>query len=226
MALTVGIIFGFVYFFVDFGVFNLMLHTRSISPEYSMFWVLLWMSMSYGFTNFSWIWLWMEKDPHLLEWSLLILTWWFTCPLIATSIGTNKPLVTIQRTTSSYHGFMAGMLFVGYLILILYNLQKQDKDQRMPIPWLLAIGILVQFGWEAALLVGGIRSAVFTDLSMKLQPLIVNSLLETNLGMPYICIIFISVTRRFTETFHRREPALTFEERIIENNRTSVRKTS
>lgn len=33
--------------------------------------MLLWMSMSYGFTNFTWIWLWLSKDKHLLEWSLL-----------------------------------------------------------------------------------------------------------------------------------------------------------
>ena len=44
---------------------------------------------------------------------------------------------------------------------------------------MLATGISVQFGWEAALLLCGIRPA-------GIMPLIVNSLLETNLGIPYI----------------------------------------
>lgn len=30
--------------------------------------------MSYGFTNFTWIWLCLSKDEHLPEWSLLILS--------------------------------------------------------------------------------------------------------------------------------------------------------
>ena len=37
-----------------------------------MFWVLLWMSASYGFMNFSWLWLWLSRDRHLAEWSMLI----------------------------------------------------------------------------------------------------------------------------------------------------------
>ena len=31
------------------------------------------MSVSYGFTNFAWIWLWISKDKNLFEWSFLIL---------------------------------------------------------------------------------------------------------------------------------------------------------
>ena len=45
------------------------------------------------------------------------------------------------------------------------------------------------FGRETELLIGGIRSAGFT-LEKKLRPLIVNSLLETNLGFP-TCSPFI-----------------------------------
>lgn len=50
------------------------------------------------------------------------------------------------------------MLF-GYLALIIYDLWQKDHTARVNIPWLLAGGILVQFGWEAGLLIGGIRSA-------------------------------------------------------------------
>lgn len=60
---------------VDYGIFHLVCHSRGISDGYSLFWVLLWMSMSYGFTNFAWIWLWLSKDKNLFEWSLLILLW-------------------------------------------------------------------------------------------------------------------------------------------------------
>lgn len=55
MTLAVGFVMGIVYMLVDYGIFNLLLGTRSISDGHSLFWVLLWMSMSYGFTNFTWI---------------------------------------------------------------------------------------------------------------------------------------------------------------------------
>lgn len=96
--------------------------------------------------------------------------------------------------------------------------------RRVNIPWLLAIGILVQFGWEACLLIGGVRSAGVGTVADKLRLLLVNSLLETNLGMPYIYLIFLAVTCRFTEQMKRREVCLTVPERIAENNGEQARK--
>ncbi|MGN0404290.1 MAG: hypothetical protein ACI4F1_03635, partial [Bariatricus sp.] len=81
----------------------------------------------------------------------------------------------------------------------------------------------VQFGWECGLLIGGIRSAGFATLEEKLIPLVVNSLLETNLGMPYIFAIFIAYSSRFTERLTRRKQPIAFTERIKEWNSQGVR---
>ncbi len=219
MTVLVGFLAGILYMIVDFGLFHLVCGSRTISEGHSLFLVLLWMSMSYGFTNFTWIWLWISKDKHLFEWSFMILLWWFVCPQLAKTFSPEEmePII-IQRTTGEYHGYMAAILFVGYLALIIYNFLQKERPRCINIPWLLAIGILVQFGWEAGLLIGGIRSAGFENLSDKLRPLIINSLLETNLGMPYIYLIFIAVTSKFTEQFGRRENAVSLAERIVENN--------
>ena len=149
---------------------------------------------------------------------MLILSWWFCCPLLTQTFAGDAPRITIQRTTGTYHGYMAAILFLGYLALIVYNLYQKDRSRRVQIPWLLAIGILVQLGWEAGLLLGGIRSAGFATLGEKLRPLLINSLLETNLGMPYVYAIYIALSRRFTEDLRRR-PAIPFPDRIAENNR-------
>lgn len=223
MTVLVGLVMGVVYMAVDYGIFHLLLHTRSISEGYSLFWVLLWMSMSYGFTNFTWIWLWLSKDKHLFEWSLLILSWWFCAPLITQTFAGDAAPIVIQRTTGSYHGYMAVILFVGYLGVIIYNLAQKDRLRRINIPWILAIGVLVQFGWEAGLLIGGIRSAGFASVGDKLLTLVVNSLLETNLGMPYVYCIFAAYTAKFTEQLRPRELRLTFGERVVENNQEHVR---
>lgn len=222
MTFIVGAVMGIVYMLVDYGIFHLVCHSRSIEGG-NLFWVLLWMSVSYGFTNFSWIWLWLSKDKNLFEWSFLILSWWFCCPLIVQTFAKNQTPIIIQRTTGEYHGYMAIIMFIGYLLLILYNLKQKNKKRRVNIPWILSIGILVQFGWEAGLLIGGIRSAGFVSVSDKLLPLVVNSLLETNLGMPYVYLIFIALTSRFTERLSRRKPVLSFAERLTENNYERVK---
>lgn len=218
MTLLVGFLMGIVYMLVDYGIFHLLLHTRSISEGHSLFWVLLWMSMSYGFTNFTWIWLWLSKDEHLFEWSFMILCWWFCCPLLTQTFAPAAAPIVIEHTTGAYHGYMAAILFVGYFGVILYNLLQREKAKRIRIPYLLAIGILVQFGWEAGLLLGGIRSAGFASVTDKLHTLLVNSLLETNLGMPYVYVLYILYSSRFTEQLGRRKSPVSFTERISENN--------
>ena len=213
-----GLFGGILYFVVDYGIFHAALHTRSIEGG-SMFGVLLWMSMSYGITNFVWIWLWSARDEHKFEWTLLILVWWFVAPMLANAAPDLQP-IKIQRTTGAYHWVMALILVVGYFAAIIYNLLQKDKSKRFPIFWMLLIGVSVQLGWEAGLLLGGIRSAEFGVLQ-KLTTLVVNSLFETNLGIVPIYCIYALITSRFTEDLKRRDK-VPFTTRISELNAIEI----
>ena len=110
MTVLVGLVMGVVYMLVDYGIFHLVCHSRTISEGHSLFLVLLWMSVSYGFTNFTWIWLWLSKDEHLFEWSLLILGWWFCCPLLTQTFAPRKmavkavPLADYAQTVGALAG--------------------------------------------------------------------------------------------------------------------------
>ena len=228
MTLLVGALAGVLYMVVDYGIFyhafqeRIILFNGDMANKQLFFWILCWMSLSYGFTNFVWIWLWISKDKHLFEWSLLILCWWVTGPMLADKFSAGGEIITF-RTTGTTHGGMAIMLFVGYLMLIIWNL-KNNNNGKINIPWLLIIGILVQFGWEFTLLIGGIRNPSSTmPFSQKLKTLIVNSLVETNLGMPYVYLLFIVYSSKFTERLKRRKAPLKFLDRIYENNREKVK---
>lgn len=215
-----GLLGGIIYFIVDYGIFHLMTGSRSISGG-DMFWVLLWMSMSYGFTNFAWIWLCLSRDKHIKEWSVLILTWWVACPMISEMF--NSPAIHIQRTTGAYHGIMGGILFLSYLGVILYNLLQTDKHKTVNILWLFAIGVAVQFGWEFSLLIGGIRSSGVA-VSEQIRTLVVNSLVETNLGMPLMFVIYTLVSRRYSEDMTKKQEPLAEvfaedEEECLENTK-------
>ena len=190
LAALFGAFGGLLYFIVDYGGFYLLLHTRTVEGA-DPFWFLLWLSISYGFTNFVWIWLWLDRDRHIFEWSVLIVSGWLCTALLSQNFGADFQEISISRGTGSYHGIMAAILFIGYAILCIHNM-RVPKEERAPLGWILAIGILVQFSWEFILLISGIRAQGFA-------PLIVNSLLETNLGLPYIYFIHRAVKRRRNE---------------------------
>lgn len=187
VSLVVGLLAGVLYFAVDYGIFYQVLNTRVVTGA-SPFWLLLWLSFAYGVTNFGWIWILLGEDKHKLEWSLLIVSAWLTTALLSQNFGGNFPLLTTARGTDTYHGVMAAILFIGYFIVIINNL-RLDSSDRIPILRLLAIGIGVQFSWETVLVISGIRPT-------ETMPLIINSLIETNLGLPYMYFIHQAVRGR------------------------------
>ena len=205
MAFIFGIAGALIYFIVDYGGFYLLLGTRIISGA-NPFWFELWLSTSYGFTNFVWIWLFLNKEKRIVEWSALLIIGWLAEALIAQSLGASLPVISISRGTSSYHAIMAIILFVGYLYVIIRNLTS-NEEERLPILRMLFIGILVQFSWEAVLLITGIRPQGW-------NPLIIDSLLETNLGIPYLFFIHRALTRKFNEDASLKET----EELILEES--------
>jgi hypothetical protein len=192
LALIVGLVMGLVYFIIDYGIFYHALGTRVVDGA-DPFLFLLWLSFSYGITNFAWIWLLLNRDGKAVEWSLLIISGYFAVALLSQGFGNDFSQISISRGTGSYHGVMALILAVGYIYLVLGNLRSGEASgPRVNLLWLLVIGMGVQFSWELALLISGIRPASIT-------PLIVNSIIETNLGMPYIYLIHRAITKRYSE---------------------------
>ncbi len=209
---------GILYFIVDFGIFYAATGSRQIfchlsSMTDSSGWteygaggvagILFWMSMSYGIMDFAFIWLWISKDKHALEYSTLIVVNWICCPLISDFVNnmqTDYLVIETTRGTMKYHGIMGLIMFVGYLILVVYNLCVREKEKRAPIVKLFVIGFLAQFLWEFLLLVFGIRSVSYSDDTLRVvMTMLQDSLVETNLGMPYFFFIEKAVSKRWKE---------------------------
>ena len=144
LTLLFGLAGGVLYMLVDYGIFHLLTGSRHIEGG-SLFWVLLWMSMSYGITNFVLLWVWMGKDRRAVEWTLLIFVWWIAAPLIASAFGQTFPTVAIWRETEGYHGYMALVLLAGYLFGILYNLRRREREKRLPLLRLFMLGVAESF---------------------------------------------------------------------------------
>ncbi|QMS85381.1 hypothetical protein [Candidatus Xianfuyuplasma coldseepsis] len=179
LAFWFGVAGALIYFVVDYGGFYLLLGTRNVDGAHTM-WFLLWLSTSYGFTNFVWIWLFLDRDKSIRQWSLLIVGGWLLVAFVSQSLGQSFGVINISRMTGSYHWFMLLILVIGYGFYIYQN--WGDNNLLKQILYLLFIGIVVQFSWEAVLLVSGIRP-------LGMNPIVFNSLLETNLGIPYLYFI-------------------------------------
>lgn len=190
---------GIIYTIVDFGGFYLISHTRTVFIDGKLadvggtFLVLLWMSMSYGITNFAFIWVCIGRDKLMKYWLFLIIMWWMICPSICEMGG--EATITTSRTTGLYHGWMGVALVLSYLILIIVLLKRDNEKPFVNILVLCLIGFCVQFGWEFSLLVNGIRPMN----AASIKTLIVNSCLETNLGMPACFAIFTLWHKKFNE---------------------------
>ena len=206
VALIAGAIGGLIYFAVDYGIFYALLGTRVVTGA-DTFWFLLWLSISYGFTNFAWIWLLLDRDGNGIEWSVLTISGWVAVAMLSQSYGTNFGQISIHRGTAGYHGIMALVLLIGYLYLIVRNLGARDW-KKVNILRLMAIGAGVQFSWEAVLLITGIRPA-------GIMPLIIDSLIETNLGMPYLFLIHKHISRHVNEDITRKSAGSLKDDLII-----------
>lgn len=90
---------------------------------------------------------------------------------------------------------MAALLIVGYLLLITYKLFKKDKRNLFSLLTLNLIGIAVQACWEIALLLNGIRP--ISELSIR--TVIANSLIETNMGLLYMWLIYHFVSQKWND---------------------------
>lgn len=75
----------------------------------------------------------------------------------------------------------------------------------MNILWLNLIGIGVQFAWEGAFLLYGIREWN----SASIPTLLIDSLIETNLGMPYLYVIYRYYLKKKKNILKRRTRLLT-----------------
>lgn len=194
---------GVLYTIVDYCGFYLLSGSRTVSingeiagPGYT-FLVLLWMSMSYGITNFVFIWVLLSRDKLRKYFVFMIIMWWMICPSMSELGG--EATIRTYRTTGKYHGWMAVVMAVQWILLMIFLMRKEGKKAFVSIFSLCAIGFFVQFGWEFALLINGIRPLN----SASIQTLIVNSFLETNMCMPAFWIIQRMWSKRFNEDMSR-----------------------
>jgi len=153
-------------------------------------------SLGYGFSIFSWLWLLLDRDGRDVEWSIIsIMGLFIVCYL---SYGSAKLgiISTIEKSLTSLYGWMAFLMVVGYLYLAIRNMSSAAQE-KLDLLRLLTIGFIIQFSREVVFLFTNVRNLSF-------EVLLFNSIIKTNSILPFVYLLHRFISRRFDETLMRR----------------------
>lgn len=187
LALIVGMVGGILLYILFYSGLRIRVSTSMN---------ILLVSLGYGFSIFSWLWLLLDKDGRDVEWSIIsIMGLFIVCYL---SYGSAKLGIVsaIEKNLTSLYGWMALMMVVGYLYLSIRNMSGSAQE-RVDILNLLTMGFIIQFSRELIFLFTNIRR-------LGVEALMFNSIIKINSILPFIYLLHRFIIRRFDETLIRR----------------------
>jgi hypothetical protein len=183
---------GLAIMIIDWGFWLQVFHIRKLSlpevflpmlPEYWRVTVFMfWFSFSYGLM-FSWMFLMFEEGKQRVFWTALLWGGWLTVALLSQNIPLWDDTFTTLRMMGGSRITQIIIVVAGYILLFIlkYNWKK--------ILYLFMVGVLCHFMMESSLWISGIRSGSFAVL-------FVNSLIESNMGVPILFILYDKVLKK------------------------------
>jgi hypothetical protein len=186
IPLLAFILGGLIIFIIDwvFWMQIFKIRTFSLPPGFLSFlpeyWAktvfMFWFSMSYGLM-FAWIFLMFDKQNKRAAWTALLFGGWLTIAFLSQVLQINDNVIETVRLMKSSRVKQIIIVVLGYgaLFLLRYKLKK--------ILFLFLVGCGIHFMMEFSLWVSGIRPS-------SLDLLLVNTLVESNMGVPLLYIFW------------------------------------
>ena len=206
LALGFGLFGALVVFLADDVLWLRIQHTRFLDVPFNRDLFLLYFSFTYGMIEFSYVTVMFgaKSMKTVVLWTLFLYVGWMATALISQHASIDDRTIDIGRDMSNARIVQVAMVAGGYLLLLLlkyiWHPMKSLTFRRML--HLFVIGVLVHFGMEITLLASGIRPAEnYVDV------LLFNSLLEFNMGIPILYVLWTALRSRKESGAARQEPA-------------------
>ena len=206
LALWFGLFGALVVFLADDVLWLRIQHTRFLEVPFNRDLFLVYFSFTYGMIEFSYVTVMFgaKSMKTRVLWTLFLYGGWMATALISQNLTMDDRTIDIGRDMSNARIVQVAMVAGGYLLLLLlkyiWHPMKSLTFRRML--HLFVIGVLVHFGMEITLLASGIRPAEnFVDV------LLFNSLLEFNMGIPILYVLWTALRSRKESGAARQEPA-------------------
>ena len=195
LALWFGLFGALVVFLADDVLWLRVQHTRFLEVPFNRDLFLAYFSFTYGMIEFSYVTVMFGAKSMKTKvlWTFFLYGGWMATALISQHAGIDDRTIDIGRDMSNARTVQLAMVAGGYALLLLlkyvWRPMKSFTYQRMF--YLFVVGVLVHFGMEITLLASGIRPAKdYVDV------LLFNSLLEFNMGVPILYILWIACRSR------------------------------
>jgi hypothetical protein len=178
-ALYVGLTCGLVFYVID-GIIWTATGVREyeLPAEWLKFPVDFMMDVSYGIVGFGWAWLAFERKSarDVVFWTTVLFGGWLIIPFASRWTPLVDAQVMTVRHMASRVWLHIAVVVIGYAALLAlgYSLRR-----LLYVFW---VGCMLAFMMEFSLLVAGVRS-------FSLELLAYETLILTNMGIPYLCII-------------------------------------
>jgi hypothetical protein len=192
IALRLGLFGALVVFLVDDVLWLRVQQTRFLEVPFNRDLFLLYFSFTYGMIEFSYVTVMFGAKSIKTKalWTLFLYGGWLATALISQHIGIDDRTLHIGRDMSNARIIQVALVAGGYLLLLaLKYTWRPMKSLTFPrMLYLFLIGILVHFAMEVTLLASGIRPA-----ENYVHVLLFNSLLEFNMGVPILYILWTAI---------------------------------
>jgi hypothetical protein len=192
IALCFGFLGAFITFFTDDVLWFHIQHTRTLEVPFNRDLFLVYFSFTYGMIEFSYVTAMFQARSMKTRalWTLFLYGGWMATALISQHVGIDDRTIQTGRDMSNARVIQVALVAGGYLLLLLLKYTwRPMKSLTFPrMLYLFLIGILVHFAMEVTLLASGIRPA-----ENYVHVLLFNSLLEFNMGVPILYILWTAI---------------------------------
>jgi hypothetical protein len=205
IALWFGLFGALIVFLVDDVLWLRVQQTRFLEVPFNRDLFLLYFSFTYGMIEFSYITAMFQARSMKTRalWTLFLYGGWMATALISQHVGVDDRTIQTGRDMSNARIIQVALVAGGYLLLLVLKYTwRPMKSLTFPrILYLFLIGILVHFAMEVTLLASGIRPA-----ENYMDVLLFNSLLEFNMGIPILYILWTAIKSAELHDTSKEEP--------------------
>ena len=196
-----GLLGWIIYIFVDYILWYLITQTRHYTGPLDPLLFFIWFCFSPGFVQFSYVIVMFEKRNRneLVFWTLLFYIGWTFVAVGSQILPLNDVIIEVYRDMNVENQRIIELIMVMANIIIAIFLYYKKKLRLEDILYLFLIGTLVEFALEFTLTVSGIR---LEQGSWSLITMIINTLLEFNLGIIMMYLLWVPFKIRKYEKYY------------------------
>ena len=201
----IPLIWGFigfiVYIITEVVIWYWLMGVRHYNGPLNVAIFFIWFSFSAGFAQFSYVFLMMEKRnmKEIIFWTVLFYLGWTFVSLGSQLIPINDALIEVSREMNEGNQRIIFSILTIINLILGLGLVYMKKIRIQDVVYLFIIGILVEFCLEFTLSISGIRQQQGT---WSLEMMIINTLIEFNMGIIIMYIIFVGFKVKRDENYY------------------------